>query len=121
MRISEQMRETMISLRNFRAASNAQNPLPARSAPFRKIGSSGYARILSKIGALRHARYARSDHGQIGALRALNLANGALRASQLSLTEICVKCFFSSVGSCPSRLLEWCLPSPTQAPSLPWR
>ena len=55
MRISEQMRETMISLRNFRAASNARNPLPARSAPFRKIGSSGYARILSKIGALRHA------------------------------------------------------------------
>ena len=87
MRISEQMRETMISLRNFRAASNAQNPLPARSAPFRKIGSSGYARILSKIGALRHARYARSDHGQIGALRALNLANGALRASQHSLTD----------------------------------
>ena len=88
---------------------------PARSAPLEKMVnfSSRYARILSKIGALRHARYARSDHGQIGALRALNLANGALRASQLSLTEICVKCFFSSVGSCPSRLLEWCLPSPS--------
>ena len=75
MRISEQMRETMTSLRNFRAVSKARNPLPARSAPFRKIGAnffSGYARILSKIGALRHrcatrdpimvksARYARS-------------------------------------------------------------
>ena len=58
MRFSEQMRETMTSLRNFRAVSNARNPLPARSAPFRKIGanfSSGYARILSKIGALRRA------------------------------------------------------------------
>ena len=88
MRISEQMRETMISLRNFRAASNARNPLPAHSAPFRKIGSSGYARILSKIGALRailvkSARYARS-----------NLASGALRASQHSLTEVSVKWFF---------------------------
>ena len=98
----------------------------------RKIRCPRVARPLEKLGlrvtreslvkSARYAmRYARSDHGQIGALRALNLANGALRASQLSLTEICVKCFFSSVGSCPSRLLEWCLPSPTQAPSLPWR
>jgi hypothetical protein len=50
--------------------------------------SSRYARILSKIGALRailvkSARYARS-----------NLASGALRASQHSLTEVSVKWFF---------------------------
>jgi hypothetical protein len=54
--------------------------------------SSRYARILSKIGALRailvkSARYARS-----------NLASGALRASQHSLTEVGVKWFFSHVG-----------------------
>ena len=63
---------------------------PARSAPLEKMVnfSSRYARILSKIGALRailvkSARYARS-----------NLASGALRASQHSLTEVGVKWFF---------------------------
>ena len=57
--------------------------------------SSRYARILSKIGALRailvkSARYARS-----------NLASGALRASQHSLTEVGVKWFFFPRGSVP--------------------
>ena len=80
----------------------------------RKIRCPRVARPLEKLGlrvtreslvkSARYAmRYARSDHGQIGALRALNLANGALRASQHSLTE--VKCFFS-VGSC-ARKIEW--------------
>ena len=68
---------------------------PARSAPLEKMVnfSSRYARILSKIGALRailvkSARYARS-----------NLASGALRASQHSLTEVGVKWFFFPHGS----------------------
>ena len=70
---------------------------PARSAPLEKMVnfSSRYARILSKIskiGALRpilvkSARYARS-----------NLASGALRASQHSLTEVGVKWFFFPRG-----------------------
>ena len=67
---------------------------PARSAPLEKMVnfSSRYARILSKIGALRailvkSARYARS-----------NLASGALRASQHSLTEVGVKWFFLQCG-----------------------
>ena len=49
----------------------------------------------SLVKSARYAmRYARSDHGQIGALRALNLAIGALRTRQHSLTEVCVKVFF---------------------------
>jgi hypothetical protein len=38
--------------------------------------------------AMRYARSICTYPGQIGALRALNLANGALRASQHSLTEV---------------------------------
>ena len=82
---------------------------PARSAPLEKMVnfSSRYARILSKIGALRailvkSARYARS-----------NLASGALRASQHSLTEVGVKWFFSPRGWAAAKLALRCRPHST--------
>ena len=83
------------SYRGVAAWRVAPRVAPARSAPLEKMVnfSSRYARILSKIGALRailvkSARYARS-----------NLASGALRASQHSLTEVSVKNgFFKRLG-----------------------
>ena len=69
---------------------------PRVARPLEKLGLRVTRESLVK--SARYAmRYARSDHGQIGALRALNLANGALRASQHSLTEVCVIRFFSSL------------------------
>ena len=100
MRISEQMRETMISLRNFRAASNARNPLPARSAPFRKIGSSGYARILSKIGALRHALRAIRSWSNRRATRAQPGQRRATREPAFSYRNM-RKMFFFQCGLVP--------------------
>ena len=77
---------------------------PRVARPLEKLGLRVTRESLVK--SARYAmRYARSDHGQIGALRALNLANGALRASQHSLT---VKCFFPvwARESC-ARKIEW--------------
>ena len=100
MRISEQIRETMISLRNFRAASNARNPLPAHSAPFRKIGSSGYARILSKIGALRHALRAIRSWSNRRATRAQPGQRRATREPAFSYRNM-RKMFFFQCGLVP--------------------
>ena len=73
---------------------------PRVARPLEKLGPIFLrATRESLVKSARYAvRYARSEDGQIGALRALNLANGALRVSQHSLTEVCVKCFFFQCG-----------------------